>query len=467
MLDPTPEAGTHPLFEHLAPRGCAYGMSAAGAEASLAGAPPGTHVVRLEREQCYVSVVAQNRGVMHVPVPRRGGHVTEADVLASLAHVRGPLGERRQDSASALLGPATKYLALTHLLVGAQEPHASSLARLAVAFLHDLACDRGPLHGELLEVAASLTPLYERLLTLGLEMGHCGRLFEKAVRQLMLDNVGRPAWLAAYDAWNAALADVTLRGVREPVLRTLLGYMPPPSAALHQAPDDPLSLAVTYAHGGGVSTEPVVLDVEGSYRVSDLGPFATVRELARGIEERGYTLVEPVVHDDRPPQPAPTVEFGAEKVAKVLNDSRPSELRTPDGRTITMGRTVDMGGSGKVRLGLGPDGNPVAIKEYSTEFHKTSLNPPRKGKRPYRTPLAGVTEEVARTAAISNDLRVTDAFYVNGRVYTIMPLMEGNTHALKGRCTPEERRLLGRAMLGQGADDLAAMAQRGWVHLDL
>ena len=171
---------------------------------------------------------------------------------------------------------------------------------------------------------------------------------------------------------------------------------------------------------------------------------------------RREILLQPATHGS-------AIEIGLKPFKEQHGSVRASVLLGASGQCYVVSNTQRRGGYGKFRLALDEAGHAWAIKEYRSPMAHSRSN------RPKVTPVSQIQSEVAMTSSVGNGLRIRDAIDIDGKIYTVMPLMAGDMAQLarEGKIPPSARVEVARSVLRQLAAELLKLHDHGFVHRDV
>ncbi|HET6346586.1 MAG TPA: protein kinase [Myxococcota bacterium] len=182
-----------------------------------------------------------------------------------------------------------------------------------------------------------------------------------------------------------------------------------------------------------------------------------------------------------PPRPPKVRRAGKAKVPRIFLDRlglpwivnhkgrltrlRVSEITMPDGSRYFVTNTLRAGSFGKVRYAIDEQGNVWAFKELRSDKWRN----PSGGDV---STLITETDDIQKETGILGQLGVGKTVTLeNGKVYTAMPLMDGEVAEALGRMPNNLREPVlcevGRSILVQMAAGLEKLHDLGWVHLDV
>lgn len=150
------------------------------------------------------------------------------------------------------------------------------------------------------------------------------------------------------------------------------------------------------------------------------------------------------------------------RISMLTRDDRPGR---PD-HTYFLTNTQARGGFGKFRCAVDGRCQSWAIKEFRTEKY----HPPVGKRLPLKTditPSTHVRDEIATMIDAGGAKAVREVIEVDGKVYVIMPLMDGDVHSRLSRIPRGARTGIGRSVVRQLAADLCALHRKGYVHRDI
>ncbi|HET6346436.1 MAG TPA: protein kinase, partial [Myxococcota bacterium] len=149
------------------------------------------------------------------------------------------------------------------------------------------------------------------------------------------------------------------------------------------------------------------------------------------------------------------------------------------GRTYWVSQTLVKGGYGKVRLAVDAAGNEYAVKELRLETarHRRKYDPDTGAVLPPKTKITkfdNLVRERDMLLRVGSPLRFSDFLNVDGKIYGIMPRMDGDLSRLGDAVlqrpqglSEEHRRALSLYILEKVSADLAVTHARGVIHHDV
>lgn len=153
---------------------------------------------------------------------------------------------------------------------------------------------------------------------------------------------------------------------------------------------------------------------------------------------------------------------GQYRISTLTFEESPRALE----HTYFVTNTQQQGGFGKFRFAMDARGHAWGVKEFRTQYYS-----PLNGKRPpFKTSTTRMTQvcnELRLMCAAGGREAVRDALDINGKVYVVMPLMEGSVDDVVERVPVHSRRSFGRSVVRQLAVDLGRLHARGYVHRDV
>jgi serine/threonine protein kinase len=149
------------------------------------------------------------------------------------------------------------------------------------------------------------------------------------------------------------------------------------------------------------------------------------------------------------------------------------------GRTYWVSQTLVKGGYGKVRLAVDAAGNEYAVKELRLENarQRRKHDPQTGAALPPKTKITkfeSLVRERDMLLRVGSPLRFIDFLNVDGKIYGIMPRMDGDLSRLGDAVlqrpqglSEEHRRALSLFILEKVGADLAVTHDRGVIHHDV
>jgi hypothetical protein len=260
---------------------------------------------------------------------------------------------------------------------------------------------------------------------------------------------------------------------------------PQPASKLHNAPGaSPLPPPEWAATPLSPPTEPVkFVDMPDPNDFAPRGAHSPGPVYTRPLFEYGRspkgTIGAP--GDAAPPLPPKVRLAGKAKARRVFLDLlglpmlvnhkgkwtrlRISEITMPDGSCFFVTNTLKCGSFGKVRYAIDEQGNAWAFKELRSEKWR---NLSGRDVWTQITQSESIKQEIGIQAQLGRGKTMT---LENGKVYTAIPLMDGEVldalDRMPGDLHATVRREVGRSVLVQMAEGLAELHRLGWVHMDV
>jgi len=145
-----------------------------------------------------------------------------------------------------------------------------------------------------------------------------------------------------------------------------------------------------------------------------------------------------------------------------IGDVKVSHIRGSDGHEYIISNTQGQGAFGKFRYALDEEGTRWAVKEFRSEHARHKHRP-----KTNITNLEAITDEIATMSKIGVDFTIRDSINIDGKVYAVMPIMEGELGDEVSNIPRDRRRVIARSAFRQMASDLRECHKKGYVHRDV
>ena len=145
-----------------------------------------------------------------------------------------------------------------------------------------------------------------------------------------------------------------------------------------------------------------------------------------------------------------------------INNVKVSHIKGGEGREYIISNTVHRGSFGKFRYALDEEGKRWAVKEFRSEYARHKSNP-----KTAVTNMEAILAEIEVMAKVGGDFAIRDSINIKGKVYALMPIMEGEMGDHVQNIPEKERSVVARSVFRQMATDLLRCQRKGFIHRDV
>jgi len=154
----------------------------------------------------------------------------------------------------------------------------------------------------------------------------------------------------------------------------------------------------------------------------------------------------------------PGVKFDKTRVGDV----KVSHIKGSDGVEYIVSNTQGKGGFGKFRYAIDTEGNRWAVKEFRSQHARHKPN-----AKTNITNMEAISDEISVMDQVGVDFKIRDSMNIKGKVYAVMPIMEGEVGEGIEKISKKKRKVVARSVLRQIASDLRQCHKEGYVHRDV
>ncbi len=300
------------------------------------------------------------------------------------------------------------------------------------------------------------------------------RLFDKATRHSMktalttLSQTSDPALAdAAAQALRAMTPDFVQEGVTSAKATTLLAGSAVGNFVIHSNPypEDEFCVDVKTADGVRHYDLQEKTAENGSilYTFDGEKVYKSVELLVEKDlkQRRGFAFLgeDPQVERAKEAQERfiqPGVKFDKLRIG----DTKVSHIRGTEGHEYIISNTQAQGAFGKFRYAIDMDGNRWAVKEFRSRTTKAR-------PKTHVTAMEEILKEIATMKKVGLTLTIRDCMNIDGKVYSVMPIMEGELGDVVNEVPRPKRKAVARSAMRQMAADLRRCHVRGLIHRDV
>lgn len=137
-----------------------------------------------------------------------------------------------------------------------------------------------------------------------------------------------------------------------------------------------------------------------------------------------------------------------------------SHIRGSEGHEYIISNTQAQGAFGKFRYAIDMEGNRWAVKEFRSRTTKSH-------PKTHVTEMDAILDEIATMKKVGVELTIRDCMNINGKVYAVMPIMEGELGDTVDDIPKTRRKAVARSAMRQMAGDLRKCHLKGLIHCDV